>query len=85
MNRETLTPQLLAKMPYAELSDLEEKAKKAVKKVTAVLVTCAFTAKIRTNLEIIRAGYEIDKTLIRDEIQNRCDLIPSHVIRQLIS
>lgn len=85
MNREALTPIMLASMPYNDLSILEEKAKKAVKKMDSILKSPGFCAGARAKIEILRIGYELDKLMIQDEINNRCDLIRTDYINALLA
>lgn len=85
MNRETLTPIMLAGMPYSDLSQLEEKAKKAVKKMDSLLRIPGFCAGALTKIEILKIGYELDKLMIQDEINNRCDLIRTDYINALLA
>jgi hypothetical protein len=72
-------------MPYADLSILEEKAKKAVKKLDSILKSPGFCAGARVKIEILKAGYEIDKTLIQDEVNTRCDCIRTDYIKALLA
>lgn len=85
MNREALTPIMLASMPYSDLSMLEEKAKKAVKKLDSILKSPGFCAGAMAKIEILKVGYELDKLMIQDEINNRCDLIRTDYINALLA
>lgn len=85
MNRETLTPILLAGMNYADLSTLEEKAKKAVKKMDSILRGPGFCESARAKIEILKIGYELDKLMIQDEINNRCEFIRTDYINALLA
>jgi len=85
MIRETLTPIMLSSMPYIEVSQLEEKAKKAVKKMDSLLNSPGFCAGARAKIEILKIGYELDKLMIQDEINNRCDIIRTDYINALLA
>lgn len=85
MNRETLTPILLSGMNYADLSTLEEKAKKAVLKMDSLLKSPGFCAGARAKIEILKIGYELDKLMIQDEINNRCEFIRTDYINALLA
>ena len=85
MIRETLTPVILSGMPYIKVSQLEEKAKKDVKKMDSILRSPGFCAGARAKIEILKIGYELDKLMIQDEIKTRCDLIRTDYINALLA
>lgn len=84
MTPENLTPRFLASLHYSDLTALDQVSRRAVKKCTAILNSARMSGPARTNVEIMRAGYEIDKTLIADEINNRCELIEFSIIAKML-
>ena len=86
MNTEALTPRLLSQLSYPELSDLQERNKKTIKKLNECLIHgCSFTDLARAKVETMKAVFEIDKTFINQEIENRCMMIPNHAIYKMLA
>ena len=83
MKTEQLTPRQLATLPYPLLSEMEQTAKRTIKKCNEILLHGKQNQDQRTKIEIEKISFEIDLRLIKQEIQNRCALIPNCIFKKL--